>query len=61
MDLATMVSLMVEHMGDQDPARLGHFAADGAGEIGLRGGEPVRLDAIGPSDDAPIEVRALRF
>src|SRR6516165_4224803 len=61
MDLAAMVGLMVEHVGDQNPTRLGDFAADGAGEIGLFGGEPIRLDTIGPGNHDPVELRALRL
>ena len=29
MNLAAMVGLVIKHVGDEDPARLGHFAFDG--------------------------------
>src|SRR5262249_55656693 len=61
MDLTAMVGLMIEHMRDQNPARLGDIAANRAGEIGLLGRQPIRLDSIGPGDDVPVEIRALGF
>ena len=46
MDLAAMVRLMVEHMGDQKPARLRYFAAHCAGKIGHVRGKPIVFDEI---------------
>src|SRR4029077_2346503 len=61
MNLAAMVGLVIEHMGDEDPARLGHFADDGAREVGLVGGQAVRSHGRGPVDDDPIKGFALRL
>ena len=52
---------MVKHMGHENPAGPGEIAFDCAGVVGEIGGQPGRIDGIGPVDDGAIEAGALGF
>src|SRR5579872_6002837 len=59
MHLAAMMGLMIEHVGDKNPARPRPFALGGPRIVGLIGGKPGVIDAVGPVENFPVERRAL--
>src|SRR5580658_2180258 len=59
MHLAAVMGLVIEHMGDQHPARPRPFSLGGAGKIGLVGDEPPVVNLVGPVDHGLVEVFAL--
>src|SRR6266852_4776138 len=57
--LAAMVRLMIEHVHDELPFRLGQLALGGARVPGKVARQPVRIELVGPADHRRVEGVAL--